>query len=191
MLEMGALLERWRMDEAAVRRRMYRAPTPRERERWHAWREAGRPRPRPRRWNGTPTLLANGPRHSGRVVLRRWLLSSQEVPPALNRERQAELKAAVQELPSQAGIDLSNWNWKAVRRLVEEPGQSRLNSIFRNALTCHDPIHMEAVGHGAPKSTILDHFADLDDPRMNAPARWWTSLPLPEPTICWPLPGST
>ena len=36
MEEMGALLERWRMDEAEVRRRMYRAPTPRERERWHA-----------------------------------------------------------------------------------------------------------------------------------------------------------
>ena len=36
MEEMGALLERWRMDEAEVRRRMYRAPTPRERETWHA-----------------------------------------------------------------------------------------------------------------------------------------------------------
>ena len=36
MEELGALLERWRMDEAEVRRRMYRAPTPRERERWHA-----------------------------------------------------------------------------------------------------------------------------------------------------------
>ena len=36
MEEMGALLVRWRLDEAAVRRRMYRAPTPRERERWHA-----------------------------------------------------------------------------------------------------------------------------------------------------------
>ena len=36
MPEMGGLLERWRMDEAEVRRRMYRAPTPRERERWHA-----------------------------------------------------------------------------------------------------------------------------------------------------------
>jgi hypothetical protein len=34
--EMGPLRERWRMDEAEVRRRMYRAPTPRERERWHA-----------------------------------------------------------------------------------------------------------------------------------------------------------
>ena len=36
MEEMGALLERWRMDGAEVRRCMYRAPTPRERERWHA-----------------------------------------------------------------------------------------------------------------------------------------------------------
>ena len=36
MQEMGALLERWRLDEAEVRRRMYRAATPRERERWHA-----------------------------------------------------------------------------------------------------------------------------------------------------------
>ena len=33
---MGAVLERWDMDEVEVRRRMYRAPTPRERERWHA-----------------------------------------------------------------------------------------------------------------------------------------------------------
>ena len=36
MEEMGELLERWRMDEAEVRLRMYRALTPRERDRWHA-----------------------------------------------------------------------------------------------------------------------------------------------------------
>ena len=29
-------LSRWQLDVAAVRTRMYRAPTPRERERWHA-----------------------------------------------------------------------------------------------------------------------------------------------------------
>jgi transposase len=29
-------LERWQVDAATVRERMYRAPTPRERERWHA-----------------------------------------------------------------------------------------------------------------------------------------------------------
>ena len=30
------LIERWQMDLSQVRRRMYRAPTARERERWHA-----------------------------------------------------------------------------------------------------------------------------------------------------------
>ena len=37
MQEMGGLPEQWHMDEAAVavRRRMYRGPTPRERARWH------------------------------------------------------------------------------------------------------------------------------------------------------------
>ena len=67
-----------------------------------------------------PIPLANGPRRSRSAVRRRWLLSSREVPPALNEEQQAELKRAVQGSPSQAGIDLSNWNWKVVRRFVEE-----------------------------------------------------------------------
>ena len=35
-------------------------------------------------------------------------------------EQRAELKAAVPGSPWQAGIDLSNWNWKVVRRFVEE-----------------------------------------------------------------------
>jgi anti-sigma-K factor RskA len=29
-------VRRWQLDEGAVRERVYRAPTPRERERWHA-----------------------------------------------------------------------------------------------------------------------------------------------------------
>ncbi len=33
---MDDVLERWKLDERQVRDRMYRAPTPRERERWHA-----------------------------------------------------------------------------------------------------------------------------------------------------------
>ncbi len=33
---MKDLLTRWALDEGQVRERMYRAPTPRERERWHA-----------------------------------------------------------------------------------------------------------------------------------------------------------
>jgi anti-sigma-K factor RskA len=34
--ELTSALERWQLDLAAVRTLMYRAPTPRERERWHA-----------------------------------------------------------------------------------------------------------------------------------------------------------
>ncbi len=47
-------------------------------------------------------------------------MSSREVPPALTGEQQAELKAAMQEAPSQAGIELANWNWRAVRRFAED-----------------------------------------------------------------------
>ena len=38
----------------------------------------------------------------------------------LDVEQRGELKSAVQQLPSQAGIGLSNWNWKAVRRFVAD-----------------------------------------------------------------------
>jgi transposase len=36
MIEVLTLLGRWQLDVKAVRERVYRAPTPRERERWHA-----------------------------------------------------------------------------------------------------------------------------------------------------------
>jgi transposase len=36
MNDMVALLGRWQLDVKALRERMYKAPTPRERERWHA-----------------------------------------------------------------------------------------------------------------------------------------------------------
>ena len=40
-------------------------------------------------------------------------------PPALDETQQAELKAAVQELPEQAGIELANWS---LRQAQEEGG---------------------------------------------------------------------
>ena len=39
----------------------------------------------------------------------------QGFPPALGEAQQADLKAAVQELPTKSGIELANWNWKVVR----------------------------------------------------------------------------
>ena len=41
-------------------------------------------------------------------------------PPALGEAQRYELKAAVQQLPAEAGMDLANWNWKAVHRLFWE-----------------------------------------------------------------------
>ena len=56
--EMVQHLEQWQMGAKDLHRRMILAPTPRERERWHAvWllAKAGRHRPRRRHWDGTPT----------------------------------------------------------------------------------------------------------------------------------------
>ena len=36
MKDVLTMLGQWQLDASAVRERMYRAPTPRERERWHA-----------------------------------------------------------------------------------------------------------------------------------------------------------
>ena len=36
MNDVAAMLDRWDVELRQVRERMYRAPTPRERERWHA-----------------------------------------------------------------------------------------------------------------------------------------------------------
>src|SRR5215213_9282806 len=41
-------------------------------------------------------------------------------PPALDAAQQAQVKAAVQSTPRDAGINLADWNWKVVRRYVRE-----------------------------------------------------------------------
>ena len=48
-----------------------------------------------------------------------WLRTVGWLPPALDGDQQAQLKAAVQALPEKAGIGLANWNWKVVRRFVQ------------------------------------------------------------------------
>ena len=65
-----------------------------------------------------PIPLADGRRRPPWTVLRRWFLSQVVVPPALDVKHQTQLKAAVRELPVQTGIDLFNWNWKAMHRRV-------------------------------------------------------------------------
>ena len=82
------------------------------------WPKAGRHRRRRR----------NGPTHHRPVAggLRRGracclgLRADRGFPPALGETQQAELRAAVQELPTTVGIGLANWNWKVVRQFVSE-----------------------------------------------------------------------
>ena len=66
------------------------------------------------------TPLASGPGPSPRAAPGHWFSSRVVVPPALDVEQRGELKAAVQQLPSQAGIGVSNWNRRAVRRFVAD-----------------------------------------------------------------------
>ena len=84
------------------------------------------------------------------------------IPPALDVEQRAELKGAVQTLPSRVGIELSNWNWKAVRQFVTErfglalsrsPPAADLNYLHRlgfvlkrpkKRLVKADPVRREA-----------------------------------------------
>ena len=56
--EIDRFLEQWEMNAKDLHGRLILAPTPRERERWHAiWllARAGRHQPRRRHWTGTPT----------------------------------------------------------------------------------------------------------------------------------------
>ena len=63
MNEITAMLNQWQLDEHEVRGRMYHAPSPRERERWHAlwcWPGTGRLLRRLTLLSGTPTPLVIG-----------------------------------------------------------------------------------------------------------------------------------
>ena len=126
MTDIVQLLERWQLDVGDLRERMYRAPTPRERERWHGlWLLA-------QGWS--PTRVAEAleresliPSETGWTTFAKagpkvWSLSRLGVPPVLNRGQQNQLKSAVQNPPGEAGIELSNWNWKVVSR--DSPDQT-------------------------------------------------------------------
>ena len=120
--DMDQFLERWEMDVPGVRRRMILAPVPRERERWYAlwllaqgWTAQATAEALERdphtigRWHWTVVgRLRRGWAHSLDIRAVRWC------PPALEAAQQAALKGAVQELPTNSGMELANWNWKVV-----------------------------------------------------------------------------
>ena len=111
--DLDRYLEQWQMNAKDLRRRMILSPTPRERERWYAMLLLAQG------WTASATAeaLERDPHTLGRWVVAfgeggpRALIFEQSGGSPLGETQQGELKAAVQDLPEQAGIKLANWNW--------------------------------------------------------------------------------
>jgi len=133
---------------------MYRAPSPRERERWHAvwllaqgWSAAQMADALERDPHTVGEWLANF-RQAGP-----WGLVFEQTggpPPALAPDQQAQLKVAVHGSPQEVGIDLANWNWKVVREFIQQH--------FGMALTrsrCLNYLHRLGFVLKRPKKRLL------------------------------------
>ena len=85
-------------------------------------------------------------------------------------EQRAELKAVVQGLPSQAGIGLSNWNWKAVRQFVRDrfgltlsrsPPVADRNYLHRLGFVLKRPRKRLVKADPARRETFVAEYAAL------------------------------
>ena len=91
------------------------------------------------------------------------------VPPALEEGQQAELRAAVQELPAPTGIGLANWNWRAVHRFVREHfglslyRSSCLNCLHRLGFAFKRPRKRLVKADEAKREAFVPEYAALVD----------------------------
>ena len=184
--EMARFLEQWEMGVKDVHRRLILAPTPRERERWHAvWLLV-------HGWTASATAEALG---RDPHTIGRWASAFGEggpaalifeqtvVPPVLGETQQAELKAAVPELPEQAGIELANWYWKVVRQFVAErfgielSRSSCLNYLHRLGFAFKRPKKRLLKADEAKREAFVAEYAALSEeaqrsgPRYSSPTR--------------------
>ena len=88
--------------------------------------------------------------------------------PALREAQQAELRAAVQELPGISGIELANWNWKVVHRFVSERFGSCLSYPHRLGFVLKRPKKRLVKVDDAKRESFLAEYAALwDEPRRS------------------------
>ena len=78
------------------------------------------------------------------------LRADRRFPPALEPAQQEELKGAVQQLPSASGLDLANWNWKAVHQFILGRFAS---SISRSS--CLNYLHRLGFAFKRPKKRLV------------------------------------
>ena len=89
----------------------------------------------------------------------RCLRAERRVPPLSEGGQQAQLEAAVQALPEKARIVLANWNWKVVRRFVQEGF-----GLLLSRSSCLDYLHRLGFVLKRPKK----HFLQADDAKREA-----------------------
>ena len=151
MKEIVQLMEEWQLNVGDLRERMYRA---RERERWHGlWLLA-------QGWSAIQVAeaLEREPHTIGN-----WLDNFRQggaqglvfeqtggSPPVLNRGQQNQLKSAVQNPPGEAGIELSNWNWKVVRQFLKQSFDLGLSRS-----SCLNYLHRLGFVLKRPKKRLL------------------------------------
>ena len=79
------------------------------------------------------------------------------------------MKAAVEELPEQAGIELSNWYWKVVRQFVSERfgislcRSSCLNYLHRLGFVLKRPKKRQVKADEAKREAFVAQYAALRD----------------------------
>jgi transposase len=71
-------------------------------------------------------------------------------PPALGPAEQAELKAAIQAPPREAGIELADWNWKVVREFIR-----RRCGLILSRASCLNDLHRLGFVLKRPKKRLL------------------------------------
>ena len=184
--QIDRFLEQWQMDARDLHRQLILAPTPKERERWHAiWLLA-------QGWTASGTAQALGrdphtigpPRRAqeGRRLWRGWacrldLRAVRGSPPTFDEAQQAELRAAVQELPAMAGIEQANWNWRVVHQFVLERfgiGLSRsacLNYLHRLGFAFKRPKKRLLKADGAKREAFVAEYAALTEEARRSGAR--------------------
>ena len=154
MKEIVQLMEEWQLNVGDLRERMYRAPTPRERERWHGlwllaqgWSAIQVAEALDREPHTIGNWLANFRRGGAQGLV---FEQTGGPPPVLNWGQQNQLKSAVQNPPGEAGVELSNWNWKVVRQFLKQSFDLGLSRS-----SCLNYLHRLGFVLKRPKKRLL------------------------------------
>ncbi len=146
MKEIVQLMEEWQLNVGDLRERMYRAPTPRERERWHGlWLLA-------QGWSAIQVAeaLDREPHTIGNWLANFRRGGAQGLVFEQTGGQQNQLKSAVQNPPGEAGVELSNWNWKVVRQFLKQSFDLGLSRS-----SCLNYLHRLGFVLKRPKKRLL------------------------------------